>query len=136
MRRLELPPDRAVGTACTAELRVSRWGGGRGWSALPSGLGSSFFPGTRGLEGQQEGLEGWGPQAGGVHSPAPLLPAPGWRGSRGWGGVGRWVPCWVRAAKPAGAPGLRLTGAVTSPPFPVPPAESVGQVGVGEELVG
>lgn len=66
----------AVRTTCLSEFRVSRWGGGQGWSTRPSGPGSSFLLGAQGLEGQQVGLEGRAPRRGAsTHAQAPVLPA-------------------------------------------------------------
>ena len=38
----------AVSTTCLSEFRVSRWGGGQGWSTHPSDPGSSFLLGAQG----------------------------------------------------------------------------------------
>ena len=54
-------PGGSVSTVCCSEFRGSRWGRGRGWSALPFGPGFFFLLGA---QGQQEGAGGKGPLTG------------------------------------------------------------------------
>ena len=126
------PRDSAVAVSATVGLnsetpdsppgsragRLPRPDGCRGWSTRPSfSPGSAFLPGTLGLQGPLEGLEGRGP--GGQRPPLGLW----WPRRGGWGAP------WVRAAEPAVSCAADLVGknSMAEVSFTSPAASGVGE---------